>query len=762
MPEIDSNRRLHWLLWALLVWTGAIFGRLLWLQVVRHDELLKLARQQQQRTVEVPAIRGSILDRNGQPLAKSLPGESICVNPFKIPDPGMAADLLSRLLEIDRAKLYDHLRSAKSRGSGFLWVKRKATAEEAERVRSLKLDWVEFRPEMRRFYPKGTLAAHVVGSTGFVDDAEEHGTAGIEAAFDEDLAGRPGLEQVFTDVRQNPYDSLVSRKPEPGSNLTLSIDSNLQYTAERELDKAIESSGAATGSIVVVNPHTGDVLAMANYPRFDPNMPPGRNEPPNARSNLAVTTPFEPGSVFKVITLTAALESTSLRPDSIINCGNGQINLFGRVIHDHDRYSALAMADVLAKSSNIGAIQIGLKVGERNLYSYVRKFGFGRKTGIELPGESSGMVRRVEQWTPSSIGSVAMGHEVSATSLQLALAGAAVANGGMLVKPRLVMARQRQGQPTETLAADRPERIMRPETAIQMRQMMEGVVLRGTGKKAALAGYTSGGKTGSAQVYDLRAHVYTHTYNASFLGFAPVVNPQIVVAVTLNGTTHGTAGFGGAVAAPVFREVATTALRIFDVPKDLPSKEPPDNTLRTSNAQPAPAPVENDLAIAGLGDSPDKWGEPQASRDFSDSAAFAGAGSKFAHGTQSVRSRSVSSVTPPPVHMDGSGLPGTSRAEAQADAQYAEAQPVDRRLFLTASAEPYAALPPFGPARTPPSRGGPKTPDFRGMPLSAVLAEAAATGLSIEVQGNGLARVQDPPPGSYLPPRGAVRVQFGK
>jgi cell division protein FtsI (penicillin-binding protein 3) len=592
---------------------------------------------------------------------------------------------------------------------------------------------------MRRFYPHGTLAAHVVGSTGFVDDAEEHGNAGIEAAFDEDLAGRPGLEQVFTDVRQNPYDSLVARKPEPGSTLTLSIDSNLQYTAERELDKAIESSNAATGSIVVVNPYTGDVLAMANYPRFDPNLPPGPNEPPNARSNLAITTPFEPGSVFKVITLTAALESTSLRPDSIINCGNGQINLFGRVIHDHDRYSALAMADVLAKSSNIGAIQIGLKVGERNLYNYVHKFGFGRKTGIELPGESTGMVRRVEQWTPSSIGSVAMGHEVSATSLQLALAGAAVANGGMLVKPRLVMARQRQGQPTEAFAPDRPERIMRPETAIQMRQMMEGVVLRGTGKRAALAGYTSGGKTGSAQVYDLRAHVYTHTYNASFLGFAPVVNPQIVVAVTLNGTTHGTAGFGGAVAAPVFREVATTALRIFDVPKDLPSKEMPDDTSRISRDQPAPA--DNDLAIAGLGDSPDTWGELRA-RDSSNSAAAGG-----------VRSRSVSSVTPPPVHIDDSGLPGSSRPEAQN---------VDRRLFLTASAEQPAALPPFEPTRTSAALGGPKTPDFRGMPLSAVLAEAAATGLPIEVQGNGLARVQDPPPGSYLPPRGAVRVQFGK
>lgn len=732
MPDTVSTRRLHGLLWVLLVWMGAILGRLVWLQVVRHDELLKLAHQQQQKTVEVQAVRGSIADRNGQPLAKSLPAESICVNPLKIPDPEVAADLLSRLLEMDHDKLLDRLKTAKLRRSGFLWIKRKATSDEAERVRSLKLDWVEFRPEMRRFYPHATLASHVVGSTGFTDDSEEHGNAGIEAAFDEDLAGRPGLEQVFTDVRQNPYDSLVSRAPEPGANLTLSIDANLQYTAERELDKAVEASGAATGTVVVVNPYTGDVLAMANSPRFDPNVPPGPGEPANARSNLAVTTPFEPGSVFKVITLTAALETTSLRPDSIINCGNGSINLFGRVIHDHDRYAALPMADVLAKSSNIGAINIGLKVGDRTLYNYVRKFGFGKKTGIELPGESTGMVRRVEQWTPSSIGSVAMGHEVSATSLQLALAGAAVANGGMLIKPRLVIARQKPGQPAETFPADRPERIMRPETAIQMRQMMEGVVLHGTGKKAALAGYTSGGKTGSAQVYDLKAHVYTHTYNASFLGFAPVVNPQVVVAVTLNGTTHGSAGFGGVVAAPVFREVAMTALRILDVPKDLPENPSPIAERRAAQD----ASVGSDLAIAGLGEPPEAWESTPSTQDFARGVGAAG--------RPAARTQAVSSVTPPPVRPD-------AKVEVKAST---EASDVDRRPFLTASAaSPVIPGTPFG---------GTKVPDFRGLPLSSVLAEAAADGLQIAVQGSGLARVQDPPPGAYLPARAAIRVQFAK
>jgi cell division protein FtsI (penicillin-binding protein 3) len=736
MPETQTTRRLHWLLWILLTWVGAIFVRLVWLQVIQHDDLLRAAQQQQQRYVEVPALRGAILDRSGQPLAKSLPSESICVNPQKIPDPEVAADLLSRVLDLNRPKLLGKIQEACLRHSGFLWIKRKVSAEEAARVRSLKLDWVEFRPELRRFYPHGTLAAHVLGSVGMVsEDSVERGTAGIEASFEDDLAGTPGRARVFTDVKQNPYDSVIAREPDPGANLTLTIDPNLQYDAEKELAKAIEASGAKTGSVVALNPTTGDILAMANYPSYDPNQTPGPGEQEGARSNLAITTPFEPGSVFKVITLSAALETTNLTPDTIINCGNGTIKLFGRVIHDHNSYSALSMADVLAKSSNIGAIQIGLKVGDRKLYNYVRKFGFGRKTGIELPGESPGMLRRVEQWEPSSIGSVAMGHEVGATSIQLALAGAVIANGGLLVKPRLVLARQKPGEAEERYAPERPTRVIAPETAIKMRRMMEGVVLHGTGKgHANLIGYTSGGKTGSAQIYDFKAHAYTHHYNASFLGFAPVANPQIVIAVTLVGTSGGGAGYGGPVAGPVFRGVATSALRMLDVPKDLP-----DSLLRVTRAEPAD---DNDLAIAGLSgpplESPAAEAAPagplvahnaDAVRSHSETAHnadAAGSNLAIAHNADAVRSRSVSSVTPPPVLAD-SPAPAGESAE-------------DRRPFLA----------------------GPKVPDFHGMTQRAVFEESAARGLKLEVLGNGLARTQDPPPGAVLPAGARVRVQFAR
>jgi cell division protein FtsI (penicillin-binding protein 3) len=707
MPETQATRRLQWLLWLLLAWVAVIGGRLVWLQIFEHDDLLRQAQSQQQRTVEIQAERGAILDRTGQPLAKSLLADSVCVNPRRIPDAGVAADLLSRVLDLDGKKLRERLEAAVERKSGFLWIKRKISDGESARLRSMNLDWVEYRQELRRFYPHGTLASHVVGSTGVVDDLER-GNAGIEMAFDELLSGRPGLAHVYTDVKQNPYDSVVVRKPEPGANLTLTIDPNLQYIAEKELDRAVASSGAVSGSIVAVNPSNGEVLAMANYPRFDPNVAPGPNEKEAARSNIAISTPFEPGSVFKVVTLSTALETTNLTPDSIINCGNGSIRLFGRVIHDDHHYSMLSMADVLAKSSNIGAIQIGLRVGERELHDHVRKFGFGRKSGIELPGESAGSLRRLKDWTPSSIGSISMGHEVSTTSIQLALLGAAVANGGLLMKPKLVLSRQRPGGPVEPYATDAPERIMRPETAIKMRAMMEGVVLRGTGRgKANLRGYTSGGKTGSAQIYDPKTHSYTHNYNASFLGFAPVTNPQIVIAVTLNHTTGGTAGYGGPVAAPVFREIATQALRMMDVPKDLP-----EVTLAKDKAT---SPSGNDLSIANPGDAP--------------------AGAPLGQ-------RSVSSVTPPPVQPGAPASPGASA--------------LDRRPFFS----PVGGE--EGNNLVASAGAGPRVPDFRGMTLRAVLEESAAMGLEVRVAGSGLARSQTPPPGAVLLARTPIRVQFGK
>jgi cell division protein FtsI (penicillin-binding protein 3) len=594
----------------------------------------------------------------------SVPVESVSINPMKAPDLGVASELLALFLHMDRAALSAKMQWARDNHRGFLWVKRKISPEEAQSLRNLHLGWIKLESESQRHYPKGTLAAHVLGSVDF----EEKGNAGIERALDAELRGQPGQALLLTDVKRRGIESQSVSDARPGTPITLTIDERLEFVAEREIAAAVEAHHAASGSVVVMNPYNGEVFALASYPTYDPNTPPQPGEDPSGRQNHAISVPFEPGSVFKVITLSAALETTSLRPASMINCGRGAITLFGRTIHEaHNGYGTIPMALVLSKSSNIGAIQIGTRVGQENMLQYVHKFGFGQKTGIPLPGESVGKVRKLAQWSKTSLASISMGQEISVTTLQLARAAAVLANGGLLVKPRLVLKRGDQVAP-----ADPPVRVLNPETAIAMRQMMEGVVLPGgTGTRARLEGYTAGGKTGSAQIYDPVARHFTHTYNGSFLGFAPLTNPAIVVVVTLNGT-HGSAGFGGQAAAPVFRAVAAEALRVLDVPKDLPD-EPPRRTLVAANDA-----VEDDLAIADLGSA-----QPNILEERDDEAA-------------------------------------------------------------------------------------PVVPDFRGMTVRAVLAEALKKGLPVQPErppgtpGSGLARVQSPPPGSILHQGERIRVRFAK
>jgi cell division protein FtsI (penicillin-binding protein 3) len=556
-------RRLRILIRLFLLWALLILATLVQLQIVKHGEFARMARAQQQREVEINAPRGMILDRNLKPLAMSLPVDSVCVNPQKIADVTVAADILSSVLNLDRDQLLARLLAAKVMQKGFLWVERKVTEEESRRLRSYKLPYVEFRKESHRFYPKGRLAAQVVGTVGMLEE-EERGVVGLESYFEDDLQGRPGSLKLVTDSRQRGVDATVTVEPVAGQDIVCTIDERIQFVAERELAKAVVEHKCKTGSLVAMDPNTGEILAMASYPTYDPNEPVKKGEDLSPRLNLAISAPFEPGSVFKVITVAAALERTNLRPATIIPCGNGVINLFGRIIHDHDPYSALSMTDVLAKSSNIGAIQVGLRVGESTLHEYVQRFGFGRPTGIELPAESPGLVRKLKAWSKSSIGSVAMGHEVSVTTLQLAQACAVAANGGFLVRPTVLLRRGRDQQSLRKVSQEKPVRVMSPENAMTLRRMMEEVVLSGTGKKARLDGYRAAGKTGSAQIFDFDSHTYTHRYNASFMGFAPVTNPRIVVVVTLNGASL----YGGAVAAPVFRQVAGAALRILDVPRD--------------------------------------------------------------------------------------------------------------------------------------------------------------------------------------------------
>jgi cell division protein FtsI (penicillin-binding protein 3) len=676
--EALAGRRLRLFARVCLVWGFILVLRLIDLQVINHSKYLKYAQSQQVRKVEVKASRGTIYDRTGEVLAMSVEAESVVVNPTRIPDVSVAADLLAHQLELDPKPLLAKLEQAKARRNGFLYVKRRISDEEAERLRSYNLGWIEFRKESIRVYPREERAAHVLGSVDF----DEQGNNGVERSLNKYLRGIPGEMRTEADVKKVVFNRNVFSDPQPGRNVTLTIDERIQFVAERALKQAVQVNKCTTGSIVVMNPKTGEILAMTSYPTFNPNerMEPGDDLKP--RLNLATSAPFEPGSVFKVITVAAALETTNITPKTMISCGNGRITLFKRVIRDIHAYPALTVEDVLAKSSNIGAINIGLRVGNQRLWEYVRKFGFGSKTGIAMPAEDSGWLRHWQKWHPAAIGSIAMGHEIITTTVQLARAASVVANGGMLVKPRVVLNATKitpssPGQPqreeTEQIEKqEQPIRIIKPETAITMRRMMEHVVLAGTGTKAKLDGYTSGGKTGSAQIYDPVARVYTHKYNASFMGFAPVNNPALVVVVTLNGASK----YGGAVAAPVFAEVAGAALRFLDVPRDLP-----DTPITETPAKEEP-PID-DLALAEL------------------------------------------SVPIAPEELIDAPLVG----------------------------------PELPPEMIP---TGPKVPNFRGKTKRQVMEESSALGVSVQIAGTGIARRQEPRPGSVLRPGERVRVQFAR
>src|SRR5580658_11355758 len=398
-----GERRLQWLAGIVVLWGAAILWNLVKLEVFHHKEYVRIARRSQEIEIPLPAPRGPILDRSGQPLAMSVAVEKVTVNPLKLPDLPVAADLLALVLHLNRVDLYARMIEAQQNGRGYLVVKPKITFEEGQNLRALKLEWVDIDRKSERHYPGGALAAHVLGSVDF----NEKGNAGVEKSQEADLVGAAGSVRLLTDVKRRGIDSKVGSDARPGQPVTLTIDERLQFIAERELAAAVETHHAQTGSVVVMNPQNGDILALASYPTYDPNIPPIEGDNPISRQNHAVSVPFEPGSVFKVVTLSAALETTNLTPDSLINCHGGVLTLNGRTFHD-SHYGALGlgvlpMAMVLAHSSNVGAIEIGLRVGQEHMYDYVRRFGFGQKTGIPLPAESAGKVRKLPVWTSGSL-----------------------------------------------------------------------------------------------------------------------------------------------------------------------------------------------------------------------------------------------------------------------------------------------------------------------------------------------------------------------
>src|SRR5271169_1987567 len=544
------------------LWMGAVFGRLPYLQLFRHGDYLARALRQQQRSFEITPERGTIYDRNGKPLAMSIPVDSAFAVPSEIVDENLAARLLSGVVNKPQEEIEARLESSRS----FAWIARKLPPEKADAISKLNLKGIYLQKENQRFYPKRDLAAHVLG---FVD-VDEKGLVGIERELDSQIRGKSERIVVMADARQRWFDGGEAQR-ERGASVVLTLDEKIQYTAERELAAAIAKTHASAGTVIVMNPNTGEILALANWPKFNPNK--ASDAPSETWMNRAVSTIYEPGSTFKLITLAAAFDQGITRPDEVFDCENGQVYISGHRIRDHKPFGLLTVSDILAKSSDVGAIKIALRLGAPKFYDYIRAFGFGRTTGVELPYESRGRVARLEDWKPISVGSISMGQEIGVTPLQLIAAVSAIANGGSLYKPRIV-AELRRGEkvlpPEEPIAAAEPKRVIRPETAATLRQLMEGVVLLGgTGPAAHLDGWTSAGKTGTAQKIDPSTGRYSPTqYIASFTGFAPINNPAVTILVSLDSPVglHE----GGQVAAPVFKRIAEQVLAYLDVPRDVP------------------------------------------------------------------------------------------------------------------------------------------------------------------------------------------------
>ncbi len=712
MSGSSAVNRLTLLAGVMLLWALAIFGKLISLQVVQHAKYTAIARSQQEHKIDIPAPRGAILDRNGEPLAISVPVASVSVNPQQIASVGMAVSLLGNTLNLDQRELFARLTWARQNHKGFMWVKRRIDPFEADRLKIMHLDWVTFHQESQRHYPKGEVASHVLGAVY----KDEEGAGGVERALDKDLQGHAGTERMVMDVKHRGIDSHIESAAQAGAALTLTIDERMQFIAERELKAGVEKKHARSGTAIVMNPYNGEILALANYPTFDPNKPPKQGDDPFSRLNLGASVPFEPGSVFKVVTLTAALEKTNMRPDTLVATGGGTLVLPGRVVHEsHGGYGTITMQEVLEKSSNIGAILIGTHVGRENMYEYARKLGFGQKTGLPLPAESAGKLRPLTAWGTTSLASISMGQEVSVTSVQLARLGCVIANGGLLVKPHLILKR---GDKPEQVGE--PVRVIQPETAITMRTMMEGVVLRGTGRvHARLDGYTSGGKTGTAQIFDSATHHYTHNYNASFLGFAPVTNPALVILVTVHNTS-GENGQGADAAAPVWSAIMTEALRMLDVRKDIP-----ESLAAKKPAKVKPGEFDSDVAVADLGEPSIMDGDATL---------------KTLLAEQPVQAKDPDEI--PGVAESGREI----KAQVNSDAR----QETPALPLLAMAAKPANSL------------NGPTVPDFLGKSMRDVVEETSAAGLDVTLEGSGVARAQLPRAGAPLHPGEKIRIVFAR
>jgi cell division protein FtsI (penicillin-binding protein 3) len=761
-------------------WVGLICGRLVWLQVIHHKDFVDRAARQQQRTFEVAPRRGVLYDRNLHELAMTVLADSVYAVPSEIADRAdpagdakrqAVANALAKVVHTDPTDRFTsaHQIAARLNASrNFAWIARKLEPAEIARVKALNLKGVYFQQEFKRFYPNTQLAAQVLGYVG----TDDNGLGGIERKYNQDLHGVAGRMLTAIDARRHVLDS-QEREPDPGENLVLTIDENIQFMAERALDSALERTHASNGTIVVQDPYTGQILALAIRPTFNPND--FRHATTSLLKNHAVSDVYEPGSTFKLVTYSAALEQKVTSPDQMIDCQGGKIELAGRIIHDNqgEHYGVIPVHKALEVSSDVAAVKLALRVGPDKFIQYLHDFGFGARTGVELPGETRGLLRPVRKWGPSSIGSIAIGQEVAVTPLQLVSMVSTIANGGVYLPPHILMEETGKSAGKLHPAAFHPQRelpdslpdgahrVISTMTAAQMRKMMEGVVLVGTGKPAQLNGYSSGGKTGTAQKIDPATHLYSKTMHiASFIGIAPVNNPVLSIAVIIDNPTKGPSYYGTAVSAPVFAEVAQKALEYLGVAHDTPLVAQPELAKRHADSEideDAPSdhtgdldalfaevnnlPADDPLRGKGNGQQP----VPSAASELTSGAEQAQvappAAEKTPRKTIAENADPTAASSPPapkvPVHA----------VEAKKETPPLEPSVVAREPHVSGHGVVVAA-----------NRVG--VPSFLGEPLRVAIESASTAGLALQIVGSGIAREQVPAPGSMVPAGTEIVVRF--
>ena len=564
-----SHRRILQLFALLAAWAVVVVARLVQVQLVRHDHYVTRAQRQQERTIALSPMRGSIIDAKGRVLAESVSAESIYADPQAVGDPHKTAKVLASIAGLG---LTEHDIEEKLRDDGsFVYIARQVPVDVAAQVKRLKLAGIYSLEDHRRSYPRAMLAANVVGYVGL----DGTGLAGIEHSLDPWVKGRPGKVTLLQDARRGMY--LVggegANRPVDGNDVVLTIDSVIQFLAERSLARTVEKYHAAGGSVIVMEPQSGAILAMASAPTFDPNH--FGDFSPAAWRNRNVQDMYEPGSTFKIVTASAGLEEGVVTPSQMLDCGNGvlQIGNVGIHEHGHNRYGLMTFEDVIVHSSNVGSARVGMTLGPQRFYSYMRAFGFGERTGIELPGEAQGLVRRVERWSQLSNASMSFGQEIGVTPLQLIAAVATVANGGVRVEPHIVdRVVDAKGNVIYRPQHGAPRRVISEKTAAVLNEILKAVVVRGTGAPAALDEHVVAGKTGTAQKA-ARGGYSPDKFVASFAGYVPADRPRLVMLVVID-EPRG-AQYGGTVAAPVFREVAEPALRYLGVEPSVPARTVP-------------------------------------------------------------------------------------------------------------------------------------------------------------------------------------------